>query len=65
MFNILHFLLVMDNAGRKLRPIKKLQNNLCKLHFTNYKSPPVLIMILLLAIYFNEIDRHSTFFHNY
>ena len=54
-FNILPYLLLLDNAGRNLRPFWKYQNHLCKIHFThiNAKSLPVLILCLFVAIYFN------------
>ena len=44
------------DAGMKLRPFWKYQNNLFEIHFThiNSKSLSVLILCLFVAIYFNK-----------
>ena len=64
MYSILPYLLVLDNEGKKLRPIWKSYNNLCKIHFTHIKSISlsIQVIILLLKIYFKKMDVHSTFF---
>ena len=64
MYSILPYLLVLDNEEKKLRPIWKSSNNLCKIHFTHIKSISlsIQVIILLLKIYFKKMDVHSTFF---